>query len=605
MCIFHKISKDKVCHQCGTDKLIFHDKQSLEVNFEDKSGKLRTISMNVSPLQNKKGEDICIVESFWDITSRKEAEEALHESEARFRSLVETTSDWVWEIDQEGKFTYCSPICEKIYGYKPEELLGRTLLDSLVAPESVEEFSRRFKQCLDDACGFAGIERQAQKKDGTKIYIEFSATPVINENGKVISFHGIDRDITIRKKLELEKFQLEERNHQAHKLEALGTLAGGIAHDFNNVLTPIIGYAQLGELYLEKKELEKAEESFQIIKNSAFSASELTKQILAYSRQQVLDIRKINLSETITTMSKMLYRLIREDIELEFDLAQDVLSIKADTGRLGQILMNLVVNAKDAIPVSGRITIGTQNVTIPDEAPLIDAEKQTFSGSYVLLEVSDNGAGMDKKTQERIFDPFFTTKPMGAGTGIGLSTVYGIVKQHGGHILLESEIDQGTTVRIYFKTEEKERPRHEGLQNAAGIKAGKETILIVEDSKEVLAAISAGLKIFGYHVLEANGSDEAIQMIHNCDEKIDMLITDVVMPGLSGKEVAETFRIKFDDLPILFISGYSSEVNPKDLESIKGSYFLQKPFSPSQIAAKVRSILDGEEETIHRLVKEE
>jgi two-component system cell cycle sensor histidine kinase/response regulator CckA len=560
--------------------------------------------MNVSPLRNKRGEDIGIVESFWDITSRKEAEEALHESEERFRSLVETTSDWVWEIDSEGKFTYCSPVCEKIYGYQPEELLGRSLLDSLVAPESTEEFAQRFKHCLKNVCGFAGIEHQAQKKDGSKIYIESSATPVIGENDQVLSFHGIDRDITERKRLELEKFQLEERNHQAHKLEALGTLAGGIAHDFNNILTPIIGYAQLGELNIERNDLEKAKESFHIIRNSANSASELTKQILAYSRQQVLDIRKIHLSDTINTMSKMLYRLIREDIELTFDLTSDILPIKADAGRLGQVLMNLVVNAKDAITASGRITIATKNVTIPEDVPLIDAEKKPFSGPFVLLEVSDNGTGMDKKTLERIFDPFFTTKPLGAGTGIGLSTVFGIVKQHGGHIMLESEIGQGTTVRIYFKTEEKENPRPENLKDVAGIKTGHETILIVEDSREVLAAVSAGLKTFGYHVLEANGSDMAIQIIHNSDEKIDMLLTDVVMPGLSGKAVAETFRIKFDDLPILFMSGYSSEVNPKDLESIKGSYFLQKPFSPTQIAAKVRRILDGEEETIHGIVKD-
>jgi two-component system, cell cycle sensor histidine kinase and response regulator CckA len=605
MCIFHEISKDNVCRECEAGKVVPQNKPNLEINFEDKTGKLKSISMTLSPLKNKKGENIGIVESFWDITSRKEAEEALHESEERFRSLVETTSDWVWEIDSEGRFTYCSPVCEKIYGYKPEELLGRGLLESLVAPESTEEFSQRLKQCLNDACGFSGIERQALRKDGTGIYIESSATPVLGENGTVVSFHGIDRDITKRKRLELEKFQLEERNHQAHKLEALGTLAGGIAHDFNNILTPIIGYAQLGELNLEKNDLEKAKESFQIIKNSANSASEMTRQILAFSRQQVLDIRKINLSDTIHTMSKMLHRLIREDIELVFDLADDILPIKADTGRLGQILMNLLVNAKDAITASGIITISTKNVTIPDDAPLVDAEKNSFSGPFTLLEVSDNGAGIDKENLERIFDPFFTTKPMGAGTGIGLSTVFGIVKQHGGHILLESEIGQGTKVRIYFRTVEKERTLPESLQNAAGIKKGNETLLVVEDNREVLAAISAGLKIFGYTVLEASGSDKAIRMIHDCDEKIDMLITDVVMPGLSGKAVAETFRIKFDDLPILFISGYSSEVNPKDLEFIKGSYFLQKPFSPSQIAAKIRAILDGEEEALHEIsVKE-
>ena len=467
MCIFKDIARDEICRKCAPLASVSHSKQNLEISFQDKAGELRSISMNVSPLQNKKGENIGNVESFWDITERK--------------------------------------------------------------------------------------------------------------------------------RLELEKFQLEERNHQAHKLEALGTLAGGIAHDFNNILTPIIGYAQLGELNLERNQLEKVKESFHIIRNSANSASELTKQILAYSRQQVLDIRRINLSSTVNTMSKMLHRLIREDIRLEFDLAKDTMPIKADAGRLGQILMNLVVNARDAISTGGHIAINSKNVIIPAASPLIDAEKNPFSGSFVLLEVIDNGAGMDQKTLERIFDPFFTTKPMGAGTGIGLSTVFGIVKQHGGHILMQSQPGQGTTVQIYFKVEEKERSEDEYIKNKTEIKEGSETILVVEDSKEVLAAITMGLKTFGYNIIEADGSEKAIRTIHECKEKIHMLITDVVMPGLSGKAVAETFRIKFDDLPILFISGYSSEVNPEDLNTIKNSYFLQKPFGPTQIAGKVRAILDGKE----------
>jgi CheY-like chemotaxis protein len=292
-------------------------------------------------------------------------------------------------------------------------------------------------------------------------------------------------------------------------------------------------------------------------------------------------------------MSKMLSRLIREDIELEYDLAEDIWFTRADSGRLGQVLINLVVNAKDAIVESGRIAICTKNVEIPESAPLLDAERNYFSGSFVLMSVIDTGIGMDKKTQDRIFDPFFTTKPSGKGTGIGLSTVFGIVRQHGGHIILESRPGQGTTIKIYLPKEADDKTGAEITQEAEDQHLGSETILVVEDSKEVLAAISVGLEAFGYKVIEANGSEKAIEIINGSHGNIDMLITDVVMPGLSGREVAEAFRLKYDKLPIIFMSGHTSEIDPGALQKIKRSSFIQKPFSPSQIASRVRNILDS------------
>ena len=594
-CIFQEIAGGSLCRKCSPDGLASQSDHEAEIIFQDKAGKLRTISLNASLLKDRNNETIGMVESFWDITSRKEAEEALHESEERFRSLVETTSDWVWEVDNEGRFTYCSPVCEDLYGYMPEELLGQSLFDTLVAPDSVEEFKKQFRQCFDNFHGFQGVERQVLLKDGKVIFVESSATPVTGGKDKIVGLHGIDRDISERKKMQAEKFMLEERYHQAQKLEALGTLAGGIAHDFNNILTPIIGYAQLGEMHLKKEQYDKIQESFDIIRESATRAADLTKQILAYSRQQVLDTRRVNVSLIVENMGKMLNRLIREDIELEYNLARDLWFTKADMGRLGQVLINLIVNAKDAIKESGCITITTRNESIPESDPLLDAEKNFFSGDFVLMTVSDTGVGLDKKTQDRVFDPFFTTKPFGYGTGIGLSTVFGIVRQHGGHIMLESELGQGTTILIYLPKDGEHKPSDEKKEKAVDLQQGNETILLVEDSKDVLAAITAGLKIFGYKVIEANGSEKAIRMIHEFDEKIDMLITDVVMPGLSGKAVAETFRIKFDNLPVLFISGHTSEIAPQDLQDIQRSFFMQKPFSPSQLAARVRAILDGAE----------
>jgi two-component system cell cycle sensor histidine kinase/response regulator CckA len=595
-CIFKDIANESLCRKCSPGSVAAQSDHNTELTFLDKGGKQRTISLNASPLKDRDNKIIGMVESFWDITLRKEFEEALHESEESFRSLVETTSDWVWQVDSESRFTYCSPVCEDLYGYMPEELLGQSLFDTLVAPDSVEEFKKQFQQNLGTSSGFQGVERQVITKDGKTIFVESSATPITDDEAKIAGYHGIDRDISDRKKMEAEKSMMEEHYHQGQKLEALGTLAGGIAHDFNNILTPIIGYAQLGELHLKKDQHDKIQECFDIIIESASSAADLTKQILAYSRQQVLDTRRVNVSLVVENMGKMLNRLIREDIELEYDLARDLWFTKADTGRLGQVLINLIVNSKDAIKGSGRIAITTRNESIPESGPLLDAEKNFFSGDFVLMAVSDTGAGIDEKNQERIFDPFFTTKPTGQGTGIGLSTVFGIVKQHAGHIILKSQPGQGTTIMICLPKEGEYKPRDEKKKMAVDLQQGNETILLVEDSKEVLDAISTGLKIFGYKVIEASGSEKAIRMIHELDEKIDMLITDVVMPGLSGKAVAETFRIKFDNLPVLFISGHTSEIAPHDLHDLQRTSFMQKPFSPSQLAARVRAILDGTED---------
>jgi PAS domain S-box-containing protein len=593
-CIFQEIALNDFCHKCGPGRYAGSELNQ-EITLRDKSGKERTVSLNASPLVNKKNETVGAVESFWDITFRKETEKALKESEERFRSLVETTSDWVWEVDSEARFTYCSPVCESLYGYLPEELLGRSLFDILVAPESAAEFKKQFQEVFKNGTGFQGVERQVVRKDGELIYIETSGAPLKENGNRVVGFHGIDRDVTERKKMEAEKSIMEERYHQGQKLEALGTLAGGIAHDFNNILTPIIGYAQIGELHLKKGRHDKIQECLTTIKESATAAAEMTKQILAYSRQQVLDTGRINVNTTVQNMSRMLNRLIREDIELEYDLAEDIWFTRADSGRLGQVLINLVVNAKDAIVESGRIVISTNNVSIPESEPLLDAEKNYFSGSFVLMSVTDTGIGMDKKTQDRIFDPFFTTKPSGKGTGIGLSTVFGIVRQHGGHIILESLLGHGTTIKIYLPKEEEDKAGAEIADETGEHHHGSETILLVEDNKEVLAAISVGLEAFGYKVVEANGSEEAVTIIQKSHEKLDMLLTDVVMPGLSGREVAETFRAQFETLPILFMSGHTSEIDPEALQKIKKSYFIQKPFSPTQIAAKVRNILDGVE----------
>ena len=532
----------------------------------------------------------------WNISRKEEKQrEALQKSEARYRSLVETTSDWVWEADKEGNFTYCSPVCEELYGYLPDELLGRSMFDILLTPEWAPEFKKFIQRRIDNIKGFHGIERLSTKKDGSQVFVESSVTPIVSGEHGVIGFHGIDRDITERKKTEEEKDLLEEKYNQAQKLEALGTLAGGIAHDINNILSPIIGYTELAEMAMEQGNF-KINEHLKIIRESAHKATDLIRQILAFSRQQVLVTSTLNLNDIVESLGKMLNRLIREDITMEFDLADDLWLIEGDSGRLGQVLMNLVVNAKDAVGEGGRIKIQTENKIISKDDNLLNTDQKPLAGSFAVLSIIDDGSGMTKEIRERIFDPFFTTKPMGKGTGIGLSTVFGIVKQHGGHIIVNSQPDQGSIFTIYFLKTEKVAEADEELKTAPRKLEGNETILVVEDNEAVLQALRAGLEIFGYKVITANGGDKAAVTIQGTQEELDMLITDVVMPGRGGKSVAAIFREKFQDQPIIFISGYSVDIEPGDLLRFQRSFFMQKPIGPSEIAARIRAILDGEEE---------
>lgn len=593
-CIFMSVSAYVPCSNCMDGDSESPYGKKIEIAFQNRQGNSRIILKNSSGLYDRKGESVGMVESFWDITLRKEAEEALHKSEARYRSLVETTSDWVWEADRQGKFTYCSPVCEELYGYHPEELLGRSMFDILLDPEWAPEFRKNIEICLDNIKGFHGVERLSTKKDGSRVFVESSVTPIVSGKLGVIGFHGIDRDISERKRAEEEKTILEEQYHQAQKLEALGTLAGGVAHDINNLLSPIIGYAELAEMALEKGNGDIAKHLNAISENS-YKATELVKQILSFSRKQVLVNSSVNLNRIIEALGKMLSRLIRENIRLEFDLAADLWSIEGDSGRLGQILINLAVNAKDAIVDDGKIEIRTENRIITEADGLFDEEQHLLAGSYVVLTVSDDGCGMNAEIKNRIFDPFFTTKPMGMGTGIGLSTVFGIVKQHDGHILVESEPRRGTTFAIYLPRKEKTEYLDDRKQVRKKKLHGNETVILVEDSETVLLAIKDGLEIFGYRVIVSKNGKEAVKIINEIEEGIDMLITDVVMPGMSGKEVGRVFRAKFQQPPILFISGYSFDIGLHELLQIPRSFFMQKPLWPSEVAARVRGILDGDE----------
>jgi two-component system, cell cycle sensor histidine kinase and response regulator CckA len=526
----------------------------------------------------------------WYLSSQAEAHKAaLAESESRFRALVETTSDWVWETDAEGRFTYCSPLCETIYGYKPHELVGQPLFDRLAHPEEITEGQALFNQCVEAMEGFQNIERRSLTRDGQVIHIESSGMPVVAENGRVTGFRGIDRDITRRKIIEKEQRELEAQYRQSQKLEALGTLAGGIAHDLNNVLTPIMGGAQLSLLKLDPGH--PIYDNLKTIEAGVQKAAELIHQILAFSRKQVMTTQPVNLTTLITDFSVMLRRLIREDIHLTFSLKDALWIIEADKNQMEQILINLVVNAMDAVAEGGQIGIHTANQTVT-KSTLLPTGSRLLPGRYVVLAVSDNGMGMDPVTMGRIFDPFFTTKENGRGTGLGLSTVYGIVKQHGGEILVESAPGKGTRFDIYFRRSQSSVAAGE-TSDPQAVDGGRETILLVEDNSDVRDVARTSLKHYGYRVIEASNGTEAVRVFNKLEGRIDLLFTDVVMPAMGGQSLAESLRIHKPGLPVLFMSGHPFEINTKELAALDGNDFIQKPFKPLELAQKVRRMLDA------------
>ncbi len=524
----------------------------------------------------------------WNLARQEQASKrALKASEARFRSLVETSSDWVWEMDATGVFTYCSPICEVIYGYRPEELIGRKV-DMLASDDDEAQRVQAFiARHAADPQPFEPYERRCRRKDGSEIFIETSGVPVIDDYGTVIGFRGIDRDITERRRNEEERRQLEMQLNQTQKMEAIGTLAGGIAHDLNNILTPILGYSEMS--LEETTDNQVLHEQFQIIHQSATKAASLIRQILTFSRRQPLLFQPVNLNERIRESFKILRRLIPENIDLELDLAENLWLTTADANQLEQILINLLVNARDAIKDNGHVTIRTQNVSLtPDEAK--DVDHQPMVGDYVVLQVEDNGCGMDEATRTRIFDPFFTTKEIGKGTGMGLATVYGIVRRHQGHVRLESQPGQGTTFSIYLRRS-RQPTETEQPTVAPPTTGGTETILVAEDDDTVRTFIVTSLERLGYRVVAAATGLEAMELFTKSDT-IDLLLTDMVLPGIGGRALVDRCRETKPFLPVVYMSGYPFEDASKALLAAKNTAFLAKPFTPEVLGRNIREILD-------------
>jgi signal transduction histidine kinase/CheY-like chemotaxis protein len=434
-----------------------------------------------------------------------------------------------------------------------------------------------------------GFDWEIIRKDGTKRYIETSVSLIKNSSGQPIGFRGIVRDITERKRAEEEMAAVQEQFRQSQKMEAIGQLAGGIAHDFNNLLTVIKGYSQIASM--ELKEGDPLKERIELIKRAADRAADLTRQLLAFSRRQILEFKVIDLNTALRNLEKMLRRVIGEDIELVIHLPEDLGGVKTDPGQIEQVIMNLAVNAKDAMPDGGKLVIETANVDLDEE--YVRNHVAVIPGRYVMLAVSDTGVGMTPEIKEKVFEPFFTTKKKGEGTGLGLSTVYGIVKQSGGNIWVYSELGKGTTFKIYLpRVDEPLDEISEKVTVRKGLLRGSETILVVEDEEEVRKLVVRGLEGQGYRVLDAPQGFDAFLIGEEHQGPIHLLVTDVVMPKMSGRELAERILEILPEVKVLYMSGYTDNtiVHYGMLE--KGVNYIQKPFTVEGLVQKVREVLD-------------
>jgi two-component system, cell cycle sensor histidine kinase and response regulator CckA len=505
----------------------------------------------------------------------------LLEREEFFQLISDNVVDMIAVVDSNGKRVYNSPSYLRILGYA---------LDELESTSSFEQVHPDDRQIVVDATADARrtgvgrrIEYRMRHKDGSWVYLESTASPVMNTKGEVENLVIVNRDISERRRL-------EEQLRQSQKMDAIGRLSGGVAHDFNNLLGVIIGYAEILQERIPETDSMRAPVD-QIIKAGS-RASSLTKQLLAFSRQQVMEPKILLLNAVVSDTEKMLRRLIGEDIELLTSLEPSLGKIRADQGQIEQVIMNLVVNARDAMPEGGRLVIETSNFEIDDKFARRYAYP-VLPGSYVLLTVRDNGIGMDTATQQRIFEPFFTTKEKGKGTGLGLSLVYGVVKQSGGYIDVVSTRGKGTTFNIYLPRvgQNVAETRTIGPDRPEELR-GTETILLAEDEDTLRALTRHLLELYGYRVLEACDGNQALQLSEHTADEIHLLLTDVVMPGISGRALADQLKRKRPDVRIVFMSGYTGQrVGEKEILE-PGSAFLQKPFTREGLARKIREALD-------------
>lgn len=519
-----------------------------------------------------------------DTTDRMRAEAALQESEERFRAIFETAQDSIFIKNLNLEYMLINPAMERLFGTNAEELVGRTdgELFGEEAAKHIEEVDRRVLG------GEVVMEEDTKPVDDVPRTFHVVKVPMRDDAGNIVGLCGIARDITERRVAEEERARLEEQVHQAQKMDSIGLLAGGVAHDLNNLLSPILGY---GEILLEDAGDDSDQrESLEEIVKAGRRARDLVRQLLAFSRKQTLEFKHIDLNLLLTRFEKLLRHTIREDVTIDLALDELPLYIRGDIGHLEQVVMNLAINAQDAMPSGGKLDIASSRMEL--EQPLDGEHGPGDPGAYALLTIRDTGCGIDAASREHLFEPFYTTKSKDQGTGLGLATVYGIVKQHGGHITVDSEPEHGTVFRIYLPMMDDPPTRPERTGKPSAELAGTETIVLVEDNEQVRDLTLTILKRKGYTVLCAAGATQALTLLERHKGALDMLLTDVIMPEMDGRQLYERVSGLYPEIKVLYMSGYTNDVIANRGIGDTGVQFIQKPFSPVALTQKVREVLD-------------
>ena len=542
-----------------------------------KDGTEFPVEISLSPQQTDEG--VLVSSTIRDITERKRVDDALRQSEANFRAMIEGTYG-VYRATPEGQLLVVNEALVKMLGYdSAEELLARNLATDIFE-------KGEYTPLLFDQPGtrkqFAKLEAHWKQKDGKIIPVEISGRAVRDEAGNVLYFEVIAENVSHVR-------GVEQRLRHVQKMEAIGRLAGGIAHDFNNVLGVIVAYSEM----LVEKLSDNAELSPLVtsITKAVERGGTLTRQLLAFSRQQVLEPQVISFSEHLEAIKEMLARVIGEDIRLEILPGNAKLRVKVDPTQLEQVIMNLVVNARDAMPDGGRLTIENSEIDIDDE--YCSRNPEARPGRHAMMAVTDSGCGMTPEVLSRIFEPFFTTKEQGKGTGLGLATIYGIVKQSGGHITAYSEVGRGTTFKVYLPATQEEIDKPEVPSQERVAPRGEETILVVEDEESLRSVTREFLSNKGYQVIVAEDFQKALEASENNSQHIDLLMTDVVLPGSSGPKLADRLATARPEMKVLFVSGYTADALVHGDLHRTDFAFLSKPFSLNTLARKIRTILDA------------